>query len=193
MTAYLSSMGVSFEPHEARQMSKQELDWADLVLVMERRHEADLEKLWPDAKPKGAASGQVRGRRVGGRYSWILSGTLPTITVWPSLKSPLRSNPWPNGWCRTGKRLSTSRSLKNAHLRRCPHPSSLRRTGLYDSLLGISGALYLRVFEQPARRATFPSRSSSPSGSRRSLLHPDFSSVVVPSREGRDKGEGGMG
>ena len=50
MTAYLSSMGVSFEPHEARQMSKQELDWADLVLVMERRHEADLEKLWPEAK-----------------------------------------------------------------------------------------------------------------------------------------------
>jgi len=26
----------------------------------------------------------------------------------------------------------------------------LRRTGLYDSLLGISGALYLGVFEQPA-------------------------------------------
>jgi len=52
MTAYLSSMGVSFEPHEARQMSKQELDWADLVLVMERRHEADLEKMWPEAKLK---------------------------------------------------------------------------------------------------------------------------------------------
>ena len=52
MTAYLSSMGVSFEPHEARQMSKQELDWADLVLVMERRQEADVEKLWPEAKPK---------------------------------------------------------------------------------------------------------------------------------------------
>lgn len=52
MTAYLSSMGISFEPHEARQMSKQDLDWADLILVMERRHEADLEKLWPEAKPK---------------------------------------------------------------------------------------------------------------------------------------------
>lgn len=52
MTAYLSSMGVSIEPHEARQISKKELDWADLILVMERRHEADLEKLWPEAKPK---------------------------------------------------------------------------------------------------------------------------------------------
>jgi protein-tyrosine phosphatase len=52
MTAYLSSMGVSFEPHEARQISKQELDWADLILVMERRHEVDLEKLWPESREK---------------------------------------------------------------------------------------------------------------------------------------------
>jgi hypothetical protein len=40
--------------------------------------------------------------------------------------------------------------LKNDHLLRCPHPSALRRTGLYASLLRISGALYLAVFEQPA-------------------------------------------
>jgi hypothetical protein len=45
--------------------------------------------------------------------------------------------------------------LKNAHLLRCLHPSSLRRTGLYDSLLGISGALYLSVFEQPASKVLF--------------------------------------
>ena len=49
----------------------------------------------------------------------------------------------------------SSRLLKNAHLWRCPHPSSLRRTGLYVSLLGISGALYLSVFEQPANRVSF--------------------------------------
>jgi hypothetical protein len=45
--------------------------------------------------------------------------------------------------------IAASRLLKNVHPRRCPHPSSLRCTGLYDSLLGISGALYLDVFEQP--------------------------------------------
>jgi hypothetical protein len=45
--------------------------------------------------------------------------------------------------------------LKNTHLRRCPHPSSLRRTRMYDSLLEISGALYLSVFEQPAGRVYF--------------------------------------
>lgn len=64
MTAYLSSVGVSFEPHEARQMSKRELDWADLVLVMERRHEADLEKLWPEAKLKV----QLLGKYVAGGW-----------------------------------------------------------------------------------------------------------------------------
>jgi protein-tyrosine-phosphatase len=64
MTAYLSSMGVSFEPHEARQISKQELDWADLILVMERRQEADLEKLWPEAKLKV----QLLGKYVAGGW-----------------------------------------------------------------------------------------------------------------------------
>jgi protein arginine phosphatase len=64
MAAYLSSMGVSFEPHEARQMSKQELDWADVILVMERRHEADVEKLWPDAKSKV----QLLGKYVAGGW-----------------------------------------------------------------------------------------------------------------------------
>jgi hypothetical protein len=39
--------------------------------------------------------------------------------------------------------------LKNDHLLRFPHPSSLRRTGKYASLLRISEALYLALFEQP--------------------------------------------
>gem|GEM_PF-4283155 len=44
-----------------------------------------------------------------------------------------------------------SRSLKNAPLRRFPHPSSLRRTSKYDSLLRISGALHLGIFERPRK------------------------------------------
>jgi protein-tyrosine phosphatase len=39
MTAYLSSMGISFDPHEARQVSQKESGWADLILVMERRQQ----------------------------------------------------------------------------------------------------------------------------------------------------------
>ena len=42
------------------------------------------------------------------------------------------------------------RLLKNAHLPRFPHPSSLRRTSKYTSFLRISGALHLGIFEQPA-------------------------------------------
>jgi hypothetical protein len=42
--------------------------------------------------------------------------------------------------------------LKNGHqsraLRDFPHPSSLRRTSEYASLLRISGALHLALFEQ---------------------------------------------
>jgi hypothetical protein len=45
--------------------------------------------------------------------------------------------------------------LKNAHLRRCPHPSSLRRTFKYASLLTISGALHLAIFEHPAKAKFF--------------------------------------
>ena len=41
------------------------------------------------------------------------------------------------------------RLLKDAHLRRSPHPSLLRRTCMYDSLLRLSEALHLTIFEQP--------------------------------------------
>jgi hypothetical protein len=42
--------------------------------------------------------------------------------------------------------------MKNAHLRRSPHPSSLRRTFKYASLLRISGALHLGIFDQPEEK-----------------------------------------
>jgi hypothetical protein len=47
-----------------------------------------------------------------------------------------------------------SRLLKNAHLLRFPHPSSLRRTSKYTSFLRISEALHLGIFEQ-LRKITF--------------------------------------
>ena len=45
--------------------------------------------------------------------------------------------------------------MKNAHLRRYPHSSSLRRTSVYASLLEISDALHLDVFDQPAKQVFF--------------------------------------
>jgi hypothetical protein len=57
-------------------------------------------------------------------------------------------------------RGESGRLLKNDHLRRFPclraGPLSLRRTAKYASLLRISGALHLVLFEQPAKN-DFPS------------------------------------
>jgi hypothetical protein len=50
-----------------------------------------------------------------------------------------------------------SRFLKNGHLLRFPHLSSLRRTAEYASLLRISGALHLALFEQPGKDDFFSS------------------------------------
>ena len=44
-----------------------------------------------------------------------------------------------------------NRLLKNAHLLRFAHPSSLRRTYMYASFLGISQALHLDIFPQPVK------------------------------------------
>jgi hypothetical protein len=47
--------------------------------------------------------------------------------------------------------------LKNGHLLRFPHPSSLRRTTKYASLFRISGALHPALFEQPEKDYFFSS------------------------------------
>jgi hypothetical protein len=44
-----------------------------------------------------------------------------------------------------------SRLLKNTHLLRCAHPSSLQRTAKYASFLVMSRALHLHVFDQPEK------------------------------------------
>ncbi len=49
------------------------------------------------------------------------------------------------------------RLSENAHLRRYPHPSSLRRTSLYASFLGVSEALHMDIFHQPLSSRFFGS------------------------------------
>jgi hypothetical protein len=57
---------------------------------------------------------------------------------------------------RTFQGLNRSLRLsENAHLLRYPHPSSLRRTSMYASFLGISEALQLDIFHQPPRTLFF--------------------------------------
>ena len=55
----------------------------------------------------------------------------------------------------SGVDLNPSRLLEHAHLRRCPYPSSSRRTAKYASLLRISGALHLSIFEQSDKNYFF--------------------------------------
>jgi hypothetical protein len=43
------------------------------------------------------------------------------------------------------------RLSENAHLLRYPHASSLQRTFMYASFLGISAALHLDIFHQPQK------------------------------------------
>ena len=52
------------------------------------------------------------------------------------------------------------RLSENTHLRRYPHPSSLRRTSMYASFLGISEALHLSIFRQPPKIRYFDSFTS---------------------------------
>jgi protein-tyrosine phosphatase len=49
---YLLQKGIRVERHEARQITEEDVDWADHILVMERDHAKILEKKWPGAKDK---------------------------------------------------------------------------------------------------------------------------------------------
>jgi protein-tyrosine phosphatase len=49
MVDYLLKMGISTKSHEAKQIMKDDVDWADLILVMEREHAAMVERSWPEA------------------------------------------------------------------------------------------------------------------------------------------------
>jgi hypothetical protein len=60
-----------------------------------------------------------------------------------------RCTPFPQG--EANGMVTLGRLLKNAHLLRFPHSSSLRRTTKYVSLLKISEALHLDIFEQPEK------------------------------------------
>jgi hypothetical protein len=53
--------------------------------------------------------------------------------------------------------LLALRLSESAHLLRYPHPSSLRRTSMYASFLGISEALHMDIFHRPLRGRFFDS------------------------------------
>jgi protein-tyrosine-phosphatase len=50
MVEYLNNKGIAAEPHDARQISKEDVDWADLILVMEKEQKEMIEDMWPEAE-----------------------------------------------------------------------------------------------------------------------------------------------
>jgi protein-tyrosine phosphatase len=52
MVDYLLKKEIPVKRHEARQISRQDVEWADHILVMEKEHERMIEASWPDVKEK---------------------------------------------------------------------------------------------------------------------------------------------
>ena len=52
MVDHLEKQGIPVATHESRQVSKEDITWADLILVMEQAHARDLEARWPESKGK---------------------------------------------------------------------------------------------------------------------------------------------
>ncbi len=52
MVEYLLKMRIPIKSHQARQIIKEDVDWADIILVMERDHAREIERLWPKVKGK---------------------------------------------------------------------------------------------------------------------------------------------
>ena len=52
MVDHLLRKGIRGEEHKARQITKEDVDWAHRILVMEKMHAKILEEMWPEAKAK---------------------------------------------------------------------------------------------------------------------------------------------
>ena len=52
MVEYLLKLGIPVKSHRARQITVQDVRWADLILVMEKAHGSMIKQTWPEAKTK---------------------------------------------------------------------------------------------------------------------------------------------
>lgn len=58
MVEFLDEQGIAAGGHSSRQLAKVEVDWADLILVMQKEHADMIKKEWPGAKEKVALLGR---------------------------------------------------------------------------------------------------------------------------------------
>jgi protein-tyrosine phosphatase len=52
MVEYLEGMGIPLQGHSARRITREDVDWADLILVMEQDHATAIAGMWPEAIEK---------------------------------------------------------------------------------------------------------------------------------------------
>ena len=52
IVSYLLKIGIPPGNHRPKQISEQNIDWANIILVMEDNHAKKIMDLWPEAKPK---------------------------------------------------------------------------------------------------------------------------------------------
>ena len=52
MVNYLTKAGIPTKSHESKQLTEDEVDWADLILVMERGQADIIKESWPQASDK---------------------------------------------------------------------------------------------------------------------------------------------
>jgi protein-tyrosine-phosphatase len=57
MVQYLDSLGITAPAHEARQVSQEDVERADLIVVMEREHAQEIVRHWPGTGAKVALLG----------------------------------------------------------------------------------------------------------------------------------------
>ena len=49
---FLMELGISAGLHEARQITQADVEWADIIFVMEKEHRMRIENMWPSASEK---------------------------------------------------------------------------------------------------------------------------------------------
>jgi protein-tyrosine-phosphatase len=52
MVEFLSAMRIAAAPHRSRRMNREDADWADLILAMEKGHAKSIAHLYPEAGGK---------------------------------------------------------------------------------------------------------------------------------------------
>jgi protein-tyrosine-phosphatase len=97
MVEFLLQKELPVKNHEARQISKQDVEWADRILVMEKEHARMIEATWPDVKEKvellgGIASGAHIADDVidpygGSSYHYRLAQSQITLAIRSLVKS----------------------------------------------------------------------------------------------------------